>query len=147
MEYNISPGLQMDKLISFISSTVNRYMYFKKQVISNTYVDRLANQQFVPVALTLNTEHSEGLMVTVSSGHPQAQPGQSHPGRNFNKGHGLLNSRWNSNPLCEMFLSEMDITDLMRIGLSLRPSLKSRTNKDYFLFISYGIENTYICLS
>ena len=28
--------------------------------------------------------------------------------------------------------------DLTRNGLSLRPSLKSRTNKDYFLFISYG---------
>ena len=31
-----------------------------------------------------------------------------------------------------------DRTDLTRNGLSLRPSLKSRTNKDYFLFISYG---------
>ena len=31
------------------------------------------------------------------------------------------------------------IIDLTRNGLSLRPSLISRTNKDYFLFISYGI--------
>ena len=38
-------------------------------------------------------------------------------------------------------------TDLTRNGLSLRPSLKSRTNIDYFLFISYGIESTCIRLS
>ena len=38
-------------------------------------------------------------------------------------------------------------TDLARNGLSLRPSLKSKTNIDYFLFISYGIESTCIRLS
>ena len=38
-------------------------------------------------------------------------------------------------------------TDLTRNGLSLRPSLKSMTNTDYFLFISYGIESTCIRLS
>ena len=37
--------------------------------------------------------------------------------------------------------------DLTRNGLSLRPALKSRINEDYFLFISYGIESTCICLS
>ena len=31
------------------------------------------------------------------------------------------------------------LTDLARNGLSLRPSFKSKTNIDYFLFISYGI--------
>ena len=38
-------------------------------------------------------------------------------------------------------------TDLTRNGLSLRPSLKSRTNIDYFLFITYGIESKCIRLS
>ena len=38
-------------------------------------------------------------------------------------------------------------TDLARNGLALRPSLKSKTNIDYFLFISYGIESTCIRLS
>ena len=35
-------------------------------------------------------------------------------------------------------LMYVTVTDLTRNGLSLRPSLKSRTNKEYFLFISYG---------
>ena len=46
------------------------------------------------------------------------------------------------------YIEHCGVIDMTRNGQSLRPSLKSRTNKDYFLFrISYGIENTCICLS
>ena len=44
-------------------------------------------------------------------------------------------------------LFHVSLTDLTQNGLLLCPALKSRTNKDYFLFISYGIEGMCICWS